>query len=104
MFPFVSSTREVEIRPQHHWSRRARSVCAAAACASFQGVAWQRNAVRPSDCRSPLKPSDGQGRGRKEEGKEEGESELTSLEISGSKARTPRMRQGKGRKTLAIQD
>lgn len=70
MFPFVSNTREVEIRPQHHWSRRAGSVCAAAACASFQGVARQRNAVRLSNCRSPLKPTGGQRDGEK--GRKEG--------------------------------
>jgi len=64
MFPFVTNTTEVEIRPQHHWSRRAGSVCAAAACASFQGVAWQRNAVRLGSCRSPLKPMDSQERRR----------------------------------------
>lgn len=56
MFPFVSNPGEVETRPQHHWSRRASSVCVAAACASFQVVARQRNAVRPSGCESPLTP------------------------------------------------
>lgn len=95
MFPFVVCTREVEIRPQHHWSSRAGSVCAAAACASFQGVAWQRNAVRLGSCRSPLKAREGQEGRREREKKEQGGSELTSSDSSGSKVRPPGMKEGR---------
>lgn len=95
MFPFVVRTTEVEIRPQHHWSSRAGSVCAAAACASFQGVAWQRNAVRLGSCRSPLKAREGQEGRREREKKEHGGSELTSSDSSGSKARSPGLKEGR---------
>lgn len=96
MFPFVVCTREVEIRPQHRWSSRAGSVCAAAACASFQGVAWQRNAVRLGSCRSPLKAREGQeGRREREKKKGAGGSELTSSDSSGSKVRPPGMKEGR---------